>query len=125
VGRKLLFYANHRCGILPPALSTNIAAADGTDRRAAGKEVVMKEIEVGKVTDYFAHIGVVAIDVTAEGIKVGDTLHFKGHTTDFTQKITSMQVEHSSVEEAPVGSDVGIKVKDRVRTHDQVFKVVE
>jgi putative protease len=85
----------------------------------------MEEIEVGKVTDYFAHIGVVAIDVTAEGIKVGDTLHFKGHTTDFTQKITSMQVEHASVEEAPVGSDVGIKVKDRVRTHDQVFKVVE
>lgn len=85
----------------------------------------MDEIEVGKVTDYFAHIGVVAIDVTAEGIKVGDTLHFKGHTTDFTQKITSMQVDHKSVEEAPVGSDVGIKVKDRVRTHDHVYKVVE
>jgi len=85
----------------------------------------MNEIEVGKVTDYFAHIGVVAIDVTAEGFKVGDTLHFKGHTTDFTQKITSMQVDHKSVEEAPVGSDVGIKVKDRVRTHDHVFKIVE
>lgn len=85
----------------------------------------MEEIEVGKVTDYFAHIGVVAIDITNEGIKVGDTLHFKGHTTDFTQKITSMQVDHKSVEEAPVGSDVGIKVKDRVRTHDHVYKVVE
>lgn len=85
----------------------------------------MKEIEVGKVTDYFAHIGVVAIDVTAEGIKVGDTLHFKGHTTDFTQQITSMQVDHKAVEEAPVGSDVGIKVKDRVRSHDHVYKVVE
>ena len=85
----------------------------------------MNEIEVGKVADYFAHIGVVAIEVTAEGIKVGDTLHFKGHTTDFTQKITSMQVEHEQVEEAPVGSNVGIKVKDRVRSHDHVFKVVD
>ena len=85
----------------------------------------MSEIEIGRVEDYFAHIDVVAIEVTAEGIKVGDTLHFKGHTTDFTQKITSMQVDHKSVEEAPVGTDVGIKVKDRVRTHDHVYKVVE
>jgi putative protease len=85
----------------------------------------MSEIEIGRVEDYFAHIDVVAIEVTAEGIKVGDTLHFKGHTTDFTEKITSMQVDHKSVEEAPVGSDVGIKVKERVRTHDHVYKVVE
>ena len=85
----------------------------------------MSEIEIGRVEDYFAHIYVVAIEVTAEGIKVGDTLHFKGHTTDFTEKIMSMQVDHKSVEEAPVGSDVGIKVKDRVRTHDHVYKVVE
>lgn len=85
----------------------------------------MKEVEVGRVADYFAHIGVVAIEVTAEGIKVGDMLHFKGHTTDFTQKVTSMQVEHEAVEEAPVGSNVGIKVKDRVRSHDKVLKVVE
>ena len=75
----------------------------------------MSEIEIGRVEDYFAHIDVVAIEVNAEGIKVGDTLHFKGHTTDFTQKITSMQVD----------SDVGIKVKERVRTHDHVYKVVE
>ncbi len=85
----------------------------------------MSEIEVGRVEDYFAHIDVVAIEVTAEGLKVGDTLHFHGHTTDFTEKITSMQVDHKSVEEAPVGSEVGIKVKERVRTHDHVFKVVE
>jgi len=85
----------------------------------------MKEIEVGKVADYFANIGVVAIEVTAEGIKIGDTLHFLGHTTDFTQKITSMQVEHQAVEEAPVGSSVGIKVSEKVRAHDQVLKVLE
>jgi putative protease len=85
----------------------------------------MKEVEVGKVADYFAHIGVVAIEVTADVIKVGDTLHFQGHTTDFTQRIESMQIEHKSVEEAKVGDNVGIKVKDRVRSHDKVLKVLE
>lgn len=85
----------------------------------------MSEIEVGRVEDYFAHIDVVAIEVTAEGINVGDTLHFVGHTTDFTERITSMEVDHESVAQAPVGSEVGIKVKERVRTHDHVYKVVE
>ncbi len=85
----------------------------------------MKEVEVGRVADYFAKIGVVAIEVTANSIKVGDKLHFKGHTTDFTEEIKSMQVEHEQVEEAGVGDNVGIKVGDRVRSHDTVFKVVE
>ena len=75
----------------------------------------MEEKEVGKVTDYFAHIGVVAITVNAGSIEVGDVLHFKGHTTDFTQKIESMQVEHSNVSKADVGDEVGIKVRERVR----------
>jgi len=85
----------------------------------------MKEIEVGRVADYFKKIGVVAIEITAEGISVGDTLHFKGHTTDFTQKVDSMQVEHEKVERADVGMSIGIKVRERVRTHDQVYKVIE
>jgi len=85
----------------------------------------MKEVEIGKVADYFAKIDVVAIEVTAEGIKVGDTLHFVGHTTDFTQKITSIQIEHQQVQEAKVGDNVGIKVGERVRSHDKVYKVIE
>ena len=85
----------------------------------------MKEIEVGKVADYFKNIGVVAIEITAEGISVGDTLHFRGHTTDFTQQVDSMQVEHEKVERADVGMSIGIKVRERVRTHDQVYKVIE
>jgi len=85
----------------------------------------MKEIEVGKVADYFAHIGVVAIEVTAEGIEVGDTLHFKGHTTDFVDEVKSMQIEHDQVEKAEPGDNVGIKVSERVRSHDKVMKVLE
>ncbi len=83
-----------------------------------------KEIEVAVVEDYFSHIGVVALKVTAEGIRVGDILHFKGHTTDLIQEVSSMQVEHQPVKEAKVGDEVGIKVSDRVRIHDKVYKVV-
>ena len=84
----------------------------------------MKEIEIGSVADYFAHISVVALDLTGN-LEVGDTLHFKGHTTDFTQEIKSMQIDNESVEKAGKGDSVGIKVKDRVREHDTVYKVVE
>lgn len=85
----------------------------------------MKQIEVGRVADYFKKIGVLAIEITAGEISVGDTLHFKGQTTDFTQKVDSMQIEHDNVNKAGVGMSVGIKVKERVRIHDHVYKIVE
>ena len=84
----------------------------------------MQEIAVGKVSKYFGHVGVAALEITGAGFKTGDTLRFKGHTTDFTQTVESMQVEHQSVTEAKPGDSIGLKVKDRVRPHDQVFKVV-
>lgn len=84
----------------------------------------MEELEVGKVTHYFGHLGVAAIDVTAE-IKAGDTVHIKGHTSDFTQQIDSMQVEHASVTVAKPGDKIGIQVKEHVREHDIVYKVVK
>ena len=51
------------------------------------------EEEIGKVGDYFAHIGVVALEITNDNLKIGDTIHIKGHTTDFTQQVESMQIE--------------------------------
>ena len=85
----------------------------------------MKEIEIGVVQDYFAKIGVAALGITAHGIKVGDEVHFKGHTTDYSQIVDSLQVEHAQVSEAGAGASVGTRVKDRVRIGDKVFKVVE
>jgi len=85
----------------------------------------MKEVEVGRVEDYFKNIGVVAIEITAGEIRAGDTLHFIGHTTDFLQKIESIQIEHEKVEKAGAGDTIGIKVRERVRTHDKVNKVIE
>jgi bacillopeptidase F (M6 metalloprotease family) len=85
----------------------------------------MKEIEVGVVQDYFAKIGVAALQITAHGIKVGDEIHFKGHTTDFSQIVDSLQIEHAQVNEATAGVSVGTKAKDRVRAGDKVYRVVE
>ncbi len=80
-----------------------------------------KEQEVGKVVGYFAKVGVAAIEATAE-FAVGDVLHYKGHTTDFTAKVESMQTEKESVDKASPGDKVGIKVPDRVRENDVVTR---
>lgn len=84
----------------------------------------MPEEEIGKVVGYFSKIGVAAIDITQGSLKVGDKIHIKGHTTDLEQIIESIQIEHQSVPEAKPGDSIGIKVKDRVRDHDIVYKVL-
>jgi len=85
----------------------------------------MAEVELGRVTHYFSKIGVAAIEITQDTLVVGDTIHVKGHTSDFTQKVDSMQIDGQSVEEATVGQSVGLKVTGHTREHDMVYKVVE
>jgi putative protease len=85
----------------------------------------MAEIKIGDVIKYFAKPSVAAIVITAGGIKIGDTLHFRGHTTDFRQAVDSMQVNNEPVSEAKIGDDVGIRVSDRVRPGDVAYKVTE
>jgi len=85
----------------------------------------MSEIEVGVVVKFFAKPSVAAIEVRSGSIKSGDMLRFKGHTTDFSETVSSMEIDNKVVEEAPAGSLIGIKVKERVRENDKVYKVVE
>jgi putative protease len=82
----------------------------------------MAEERVGVVTDYFARIGVAAIDLDG-ALRAGDTLHIVGHTTDLTQQVESMQIEHEQVNEAKAGDPVAIKVSDRCRHGDVVYRV--
>ena len=82
-----------------------------------------EEKEIGKVAHYFGHISVAAIQLT-DSLKVGDTIHIKGKTSDFTQTIDSIQIEHKEIQEAKKGDDIGIKVKEHVREHDVVHKVI-
>lgn len=83
----------------------------------------MGEEVVGKVTDYFAKIGVAGIQVTAGSLSVGDTIRIKGHTTDVTLVVDSIQIEHQAVPRAEAGQNAGIRVKDRVRRGDSILKV--
>ena len=82
----------------------------------------MPEQTVGKVSKYFGKVGVAAVDMEGT-LKVGDTVHFHGATTDFTQVVESMQEEHQSITEAKPGMAIGIKVKERVRPGDKVLVV--
>ena len=80
------------------------------------------ETQIGKVTHYFAKIGVAVIEVTDGSIKVGDEIHIKGHTTDFKQKVSSMQIEQDKIEMAEPGQSIGLKVSEPVRANDSVYK---
>lgn len=83
------------------------------------------EEKVGTVTAYYTKIGVAAIHLTDGDLRVGDQIRIRGHTTDFSQPVESLQLEHRSVQQAERGSEVALKVRERARPHDQVFCVRE
>ncbi len=83
------------------------------------------EEEIGKITHYFSKINVGVLELSKGELQIGDTIHIKGHTTDFYQKVESMQVEHKPVDIAHPGEPVGLKVESAVREHDLVLKVTE
>ena len=83
----------------------------------------MPEEEIGKVSTFFARPVVAGIDLTSS-LKVGDTIHIQGHTTDIEVKVESMQIDNVDVKQADSGDSVGIKVTDRVRPGDHVYKII-
>lgn len=85
----------------------------------------MEEKEIGRITHYFSKIGVAVVELSSGTLSVGDTIRIKGHTTDLTEKVESLQIEHEQVQSIKVGDAAGIRVNDHVREHDAVFKVQE
>jgi len=83
----------------------------------------MQEKEIGKITHYYDHLSVGIVQLT-DTLKIGESIHIKGHSSDFTQSIDSLQIEHASVTEAKSGDSVGIKVAQKVHPGDKVFKVI-
>lgn len=81
-----------------------------------------KQQEVGKVSHYYAHIGVAVVELS-KALKQGDNIRIKGHTTDFQQKVNSMQAEHEKITEARPKQSVGLKVTEPVRQNDIVYKL--
>ena len=84
----------------------------------------MPEEVIGKVTDFFARPVVAGIELSAV-LKVGDKIHIKGHTTDLEFVVDSMQIDNVNVEQAKTGDLIGIKVIERVRRGDTVYKVTD
>jgi hypothetical protein len=82
------------------------------------------EERIGQVTHFYNRIRVAVLDLSAE-VNVGDVLHFMGRTTDFTQDVESMEIEHQKVQTIGPGQEAALKVIDRVRKGDVVFRVVE
>ena len=78
---------------------------------------------IGHVTHYFSKARAAAILIEREGIRVGDTLYFKGHTTNFKQKVESLQIERQAVSQAGPEDEVGLRVRARARENDLVFKL--
>jgi putative protease len=84
----------------------------------------MPEVVIGKVNDFFARPVVAGIELTAS-VKAGDKIHIKGHTTDLELIVSSMQINNVNVDQAKAGDNIGIKVSDRVRRGDIVYKVTD
>jgi putative protease len=92
-------------------------------RRISKLSVEEKPVEVGKITHFFSKINVAVVELTAP-LSVGDKIRIQGPTTDFEQTVQSMQIEHENVKTAKKGQSIGLKVDDRVRENDTVYKVV-
>jgi hypothetical protein len=86
-------------------------------KRLSEEEVV----KIGRVTHFFSKISVAVIELTTP-LSIGDTIVFKGPNTDFEQAVDSMQIEHQGVEKAEAGQSIGLKVTQRVRETDAVYK---
>jgi len=83
------------------------------------------EEKIGYVSNFFNKISVAAVEITDGTVSVGDTLHFKGHSTDFKSKVFSMQIEHEPVTVAKQGDSIGLKLSEKVRKKAKVYKIIE
>jgi putative protease len=81
--------------------------------------------ELGVVEHYFGHAGAAIVRILSGELRVGDTLHFRGHTTDFYEHIERIEFDHQPIDVARAGQLVGVQVSQRVREHDAVFKVTD
>ena len=87
------------------------------------KTAVESMVKFGEVTHYFPHVKAAALLVLKDSIKIGDEIYIKGHTTDFKEKIASIQLDRAPIQEGKKGQEIGLLVKKRVRIGDSVYKL--
>jgi hypothetical protein len=100
------------------------AAAKPTPRRPAPPAQAAPPGErIGVVTHYYGHLSVAILRLASGTLRVGDMVHIRGHTTDFSQRVESLEVDHASVTEVGPNDDFGLKVVEHAREHDVVYKL--
>lgn len=108
----------------PVARKKTVKRAPAKKSKQKTKKALELNLEkIGEVTHYFPHVRAAAIMVGKAGMNVGDQIYIKGHTTDFKEKINSMQLDHVSIEAAKKGQEIGLLVKSRVRIGDSVYRL--
>lgn len=106
-----------------PVVKKKIKKVKVARKKAVKKSPVLGLEKIGEVTHYFPHVNAAAILLLKDGLKIGDEIYLKGHTTDFKEKIQSMQIDHVSIEAGKKGQEIGLLVKSRVRIGDSVYRV--
>ena len=110
------------------AVKKTAPKAKSAKKKSTGKKQsrmvkgALAAMPTAEVTHYFPHVNAAVLKIKTGEIRIGDELLFKGHTTDFKQKVISMQIDHQPVMVAKKGDDFGVEVKSRVRAGDLVFK---
>ena len=87
------------------------------------KSLIESMVKIGEITHYFPHVKAAALLVLKDSIKVGDEIYIKGHTTDFKEKIASIQLDRVPIQEGKKGQEIGLLVKKRVRIGDSIYKL--
>ena len=118
-----------------PAKKTPLRRASPKKAKPAARPAAAKPVPVslaalpppgeriGVVTHYFSHLLVAVVKLESATLRVGDTIHIRGHTTDFAQRVDSLQVNHADVPEVGPNDDFGLKVREHAREHDVVYRV--
>lgn len=83
----------------------------------------MADTRIGTVTHYWNHLHVAGVTITDGELHTGDTIHVKGHTSDFEQKVESMEIDHETVDVARLGNEIGLTVTEHAREHDTIYLV--
>jgi len=118
-GGRIAYKEQHRIGAIDLPSSPAACWWSSTKRRTE-----MQEQHIGRVTHYYKRIGVAVLELSG-GLKVGDVVHIRGHTTDFTQPVESLEIEHQKIQSVGPGAEIALKVIERVRKGDAIYKVME
>lgn len=108
----------------PAARRVPMARPSGMPARPAGAPApIAGEERIGTVTHYYGHLSVAVLRLDSGSLRVGDTIHITGRTSDFRQRVESMQIEHQPVTEVGAGQEFGLRVTEHARDNDAVYKV--